>query len=75
MNMVRRPQEKFSWTSREHQCSWIAAKRTGSTVYTVLPFFMPVFSASPLAVAVGERRIVWAMLQVRLAQPVWPMPL
>lgn len=38
--MVRRPQEKFSRTSREHQCSGTAAKRTGSTVYTVLPFFI-----------------------------------
>ncbi|PJR62860.1 hypothetical protein CWM52_13100 [Raoultella sp. T31] len=49
MNMVRRPQEKFSWTSREHQCSWIAAKRTGSTVYTVLPFLCLFFIAAPLA--------------------------
>ncbi|AFQ64336.1 Hypothetical protein YqcC [Klebsiella pneumoniae subsp. pneumoniae 1084] len=40
MNMVRRPQEKFSRTSREHQCSGTAAKRTGSTVYTVLPFLI-----------------------------------
>ncbi len=37
--MVRRPQEKFSRTSREHQCSGTAAKRTGSTVYTVLLFY------------------------------------
>ncbi len=36
-----RPEEKLSRMSRSNKSSWNTAKRTGSAVNTVLPFFIP----------------------------------
>lgn len=37
----RKAKEQLSWMSREHSSGGNAANETGSTVITVLPFFIP----------------------------------
>ncbi len=58
--MVRRPQEKFSCTSREHQCSWIAANELGA-LFIQCSLFLCLFLSHYLWLGhLNEGQIAWS---------------